>query len=374
VIRHILEERFTQAEQHTLCLLPFEVPPGTTRIEVRYRFSEGSILDLGLFDPRLGPFPSREGFRGWSGSARGAIFVATDDATPGYLPGPLQPGRWHVALGLAKVASQGCDYRVEIALDDAPRTLYEPAFAPPRPRGGSGWYKGDLQSHTHHSDARGSLDDLVQAANARSLDFLAVTDHNTISHHRAIAARYDALLREGRRLTLVGGSDRHQPPWPDTDPQELWVGSPTTWVYADELSVAGLLQGLERGRVCVSESPTGPSLDISAGEQAMGARSDHRGPVEVTALVRGGEGERLRWLGPRGVLRDVAIASDPFEDRWTLDADTFVRAEVVAADPQAVLDALASRLKPSAKRAAAFLAGARQHPYVRCLSNPLYFS
>jgi len=186
-------------------------------------------------------------------------------------------------------------------------------------------------------------------------------------------ARYDALLQEGRRLTLVGGSDRHQPSWPDPDPIELWVGSPTTWIYADRFSVTGVLHGLKRGRVCVSESPTGPTLDISADKQAMGTRNDRRGPVEVTALVRSGKGERLRWLGPQGVLREVVISSDPFEDRWTLDADTFVRAEVVAADPQAVLDALASRLEPSAKKAAAFLAEARYYPYVRCLSNPLYF-
>lgn len=398
-------------------------------------------MDLGLFDPGLGPFPSREGFRGWSGSARDSVFVATDDATPGYLAGPLPPGRWHVALGLAKLAPQGCNYRVEIALDDALRSLYTPPAIPPRCLGAAGWYKGDLQSHTHHSDARGSLDDLVQAAIARGLDFLAVTDHNTISHHRAIAARadalllipgeevttycghanvwgvegwvdfrvrderdldaliadvhassglfsvnhpkalpncigcdweysvpaeadgfeawqgpwalrnweslarYDTLLRQGRRLTLVGGSDRHQPSWPDTDPVELWVGSPTTWVYVDELSVTGVLQGLKRGRVCISESPTGPTLDVFTGEQAMGMLGDRHGPVEVMALVRGGKGERLRWLGPPGVLRDVAILSDPFEDRWTLEPNAFVRAEVVAADPQAVLDTLASRLE-----------------------------
>jgi hypothetical protein len=474
VKRQVLEG-FISATERALRLLPFKVPPGTSCIEVRYHFDEGSILDLGLFDPGLGPFPSREGFRGWSGSARNSVFIATDDATPGYLAGPLPLGTWHVALGLAKLAPQGCNYRVEIALDDAPRSVYTPTAIPPRCLGAAGWYKGDLQSHTHHSDARGSLDDLVQAATARGLDFLAVTDHNTISHYRAIAkrsdallliageeittyrghanvwgvegwvdfrvgderdldiliadvrargglfsvnhpkalpncigcdweyavpaetacfeawqgpwalrnweslARYDTLLREGRRLTLVGGSDRHQPSWPDPDPVELWVGSPTTWVYADELSVTGVLHGLKRGRVCVSESPTGPTLDLSTNEQVMGSRGDRRGSIEmvgrslVTALVRGGKGERLRWLGPQGVLRDVAILSDPFEDRWALEADTFVRAEVVAADPQRIYDALTSRLEPSAKKAATFLAEARLYLYVRCLSNPLYF-
>lgn len=194
MIQHILEGRLTQAEQHTLCLLPVEVPPGVSRLEVRYRYSEGNILDLGLFDPELAPFPSREGFRGGSGSARDTVFVATDNATPGYLAGVIQPGRWHVALGLAKIAPGGCDYRVEIVFDDAPRTAYAPPPVPTRRLGAAGWYKGDLDAHTHHSDARGSLVDLVQAATARGLDFLAVTDHNTTSQQRAIAEREDTLL------------------------------------------------------------------------------------------------------------------------------------------------------------------------------------
>ena len=73
----------------------FDVPPGTTRIDLTltYRKADDCIIDLGLFDPAAGPFPSPAGFRGWSGGARDSVFVATDDATPGYVHGPLPPGR-----------------------------------------------------------------------------------------------------------------------------------------------------------------------------------------------------------------------------------------------------------------------------------------
>ena len=92
--------------------LPFEVPEGTSRVDISYCFDEeASILDLGLFDPFLQPFPSETGFRGWSGSARRRVFVARDDATPGYIPGEITPGTWQVVLGLAQVAPSGCAYR-----------------------------------------------------------------------------------------------------------------------------------------------------------------------------------------------------------------------------------------------------------------------
>ena len=59
--------------------LPFEVPEGTTRVEVAYSYSDaigsdpqltgGNTVDLGIFDARGIEFPGA-GFRGWSGSAR----------------------------------------------------------------------------------------------------------------------------------------------------------------------------------------------------------------------------------------------------------------------------------------------------------------
>ena len=96
----------------------FDVPGGIARLEVGYSFSDddpggfmrsaGNVLDIGLFDARGSEFMCAEGFRGWSGSARREFFVAPGRATPGYLPGPILPGRWQVILGLHRILPQGC--------------------------------------------------------------------------------------------------------------------------------------------------------------------------------------------------------------------------------------------------------------------------
>lgn len=455
--------------------LPFEVPAGTTRIDVAYRHDEGHVLDLGLADPGFRAFPAREGFRGWSGGARTHAFVATDEATPGYLPGPIPTGTWYVLLGLARVTGP-CDYRIELTLSSDPRRTAPPFEPDLRVRAGPGWYAGDLQAHTDHSDARGSLDDLVAAAVARGLDFVAVTDHNTVSHHREIAARpahgpllipgeevtsyrghanvwgargwvdfrahddatmdevvrqahalgglfsvnhpkaqpgcigcdwqfaipgdadafeawqgpwplrnweslarYDASLAAGRRPTLVGGSDRHQPARPDPDPPILQVGSPTTWIWAESLSVPGLLDGVRRGRVCVGEGPRGPRLDLSGPDTAMGGSLPTNGSCRVVAEVRGARGDSLRWVGPTGVVREVEIAADTFEDVWTVARPpTFLRAEVVAHDADLRAAACSAALDAAARAGREVgamrreLAASLGRPWLRCLSNPLY--
>ena len=452
--------------------LPFEVPSGMSRLDVSYSFDEGdSILDLGLFDPTLGPFPSRSGFRGWSGSARREVFVARDEATPGYLPGEIVAGTWQVVLGLARVL-EGCRYRVEVGWDDAPRSLVAPARRVGVARANPGLYCGDLQSHTFYSDAKGSLEDLVAVAKDRGLDFLAVTDHNTNSHHRELAelssadlllipgeelttyrghanvwgvdgwvdfrveqeadlavlidqvharggllsinhpkaipnclgcdweyevpagadsleawqgswayqnweslARYDALLRQGRRLALVGGSDRHQPGYPDTDPTFLQVGSPTTWLWLDDLSVTSVLQAIKTGRGFVSESPGGPRLELRVGGKGMGDTLERLSGKTVTARARveGARGDLLRWVGSEGVLRETVIAADVFLDEWCWSVvGRYVRLEVIAKASLPFFEAELARLERDTKgphRLSIF-----EQPWRRALSNPIYLS
>jgi hypothetical protein len=166
--------------------IPVDVPAGTTRIDVTlvYPQADDCVIDLGAFDPRDTGYPTAEGFRGWSGGARDRFFIATDDATPGYIHGDIPPGRWNVILGLYKVPEAGCDVTVTVTLDSAPRKL-EPQPARTFPvRREPGWYKGDLHCHTFHSDAQGSPELLHQAARQAGLDFLAIADHNTITQRR----------------------------------------------------------------------------------------------------------------------------------------------------------------------------------------------
>ncbi|MFN8475255.1 MAG: CehA/McbA family metallohydrolase [Anaerolineae bacterium] len=169
-----------------------------SRLEVSYSFDEShdQVVDMGLFDPRGIAFLAGDGFRGWSGSARRRAVLTESAATPGYLPGPLLPGRWHVILGLYRIAPGGCACTVTVTLDDGPGDVGAlavlPAVATPpfdaRPRAGPAWFAGDLHCHSHHSDARGSLADIAAEARARGLDFVAVADHSTVSQQAHLSA------------------------------------------------------------------------------------------------------------------------------------------------------------------------------------------
>lgn len=57
------------------------------------------------------------GFRGWTGSERLDFFITENEATPGYLPGPLLAGRWHLLLGLYKIGDRGCDCKATVRVE-----------------------------------------------------------------------------------------------------------------------------------------------------------------------------------------------------------------------------------------------------------------
>jgi len=171
---------------HPYAYVPFEVGQGVTRIEVKMRYPKAPdcVIDFGCLDAEAGDFPTKKGFRGWSGGAREHFFIARDEATPGYLPGEMIAGTWHFILGLYKVPSKGVEIELEVTCDSEVRPLFAAAKRALPRRGPAGWYRGDLHCHTHHSDAKGTPETLNAAARQAGLDFLAVSDHNTISQWR----------------------------------------------------------------------------------------------------------------------------------------------------------------------------------------------
>ncbi len=421
----------TDQQRNPYWLEPFSVPENVTSITVEYAFTPGTgesptsknTLDLGLIDPR----GDEQGFRGWSGSMRQRITISLDRATPGYLAGPLYPGVWHVLLGLYRIAPEGCEVTLTVTCEQQEISTE------------GRWYRGDLHCHTHHSDGTGSMADLATTARLQGLDFLAVTEHNTLSHlpdlarhsgadlllipgmemttyrghanvwgirewldFRAITdeqmrwlreqvrqmgllfsinhpkyggppwefaddmdadaiegwqvwwgasnyeslAWWDGLLCQNRRIVLVGGSDRHQKPLPEgatsADLTSYEVGTPTTWVYAPELSEPAILAHIRAGHVFVSQSPHGPQLELTAqaGEQTamMGdvlrvAPDDH---ISFRCRVRGGcgcseKGGALRIVHQGGEAQRVPVQGDDFVYCWDVVAqsDDYVRIEVI---------------------------------------------
>jgi hypothetical protein len=191
--------------------LPVDVPTGARRLTVSLSYDTGAgVLDLGCLDP--------DGrFHGWSGSARSEFTITERWATPGYLPGPVSPGSWRVVLGLHRVPPDGLPWRVtgeaELAVPDPPATVAvaapvrPPARELPAPPGLT-WLAGDLHTHTVHSDGALTVAELAALATGNGLDFLAITDHNTVSHHRELAAAGAAagvVLIPGQELTTDRG-------------------------------------------------------------------------------------------------------------------------------------------------------------------------
>jgi hypothetical protein len=468
-LSHTLTGSVTPADKaaNDYLLLPFEVPPGLSRLTVSYEYSgavsaalpggSGNVVDIGVFDPRGAALFQGQGFRGWSGSDRSEFTIGPADTTPGYLPGPIYPGTWHIIFGLYHILPEGCDYRLTIvgqsgeAASPSQGELKAPVLSPK-----AGWYRGDLHSHTHHSDAAGSLGDLAAVARARGLDFVAVTDHNTVSHWPHLAAAggddlllipgqeittyyghanawgargwqefrcrddatmariidavhadgglfsanhpkdvgppweyspdlpfdcvevwqavwaanndqslafWDSLLRQGRRVVAVGGSDKHVAPF--TGQLSFYdIGTPTTWAYAEELSSAGILAGIRSGHVFISADPQGPELYLAVvpdgnglyegmmmGDEVTIAAGQ---PVILLAQVVGGRGLVLRIVSGEGV-ESVPVEGDDFTHRWQVRPknDTFYRLELV--EPG---DEEASRNSATLVR--------------RALSNPIY--
>ncbi|MDN3358882.1 CehA/McbA family metallohydrolase [Actinomadura sp. DC4] len=185
------------------------VPPGVREIAVTSAYDRpeppegrpGNALDLGAFD--------EAGFRGWSGGARDSFTISRTEATPGYLPGPVTPGVWQVALGPYTVAPQGMNWTVTVTLRfGEPGPAFVPAHAPTRARGrGRAWYRGDMHLHSVHSDGAWLPEQVVATARRSGLDYIVSTEHNTSSaagvwgHH----AREDLLIIDGEEVTTRNG-------------------------------------------------------------------------------------------------------------------------------------------------------------------------
>jgi predicted metal-dependent phosphoesterase TrpH len=371
-----LHGSISYSDLHAFKLVPFQVPEETHRLRVHVSYTtrdQKTVLDIGLLDPQR--------FRGWSGGDKDEFTISDVDATPSYLPGPLPAGTWNLLVGVPNIrkgvtAEFTATVTFSSSVDDRAHSIVLESTAR--------WYQGDLHSHTGQSDGscssvRGKkvpcpVFKLTEAAEQQKLDFLAITDHNTVStyndllelqpyydnllliHGREITtyeghmnafdsaefidfrlratvptvndvvnqahklgaivsinhpaapsgeicmgcgwinaattdfSKVDAIevangpdaetrfsgipfwqqrLNDGFRVTAIGGSDDHN----SGTGKRNHVGTPTTVVYAKELSEAAIIDGIRAGHVFVKTlGPDGPSVTFSAigqGHSAM---------------------------------------------------------------------------------------------------------
>ena len=226
----------TGADHQTYRELPFLVPAGTTAVTVTFAYTgqdQKAVIDLGVRDPQR--------FRGWSGGNKSGFTLTETWATPSYLPGPLSAGEWKLILGVPNLRKDArATYTATITLDrDGGFRGFTAAPLKETP----GWYRGDLHLHTGHSDgscaaqsgakAPCPVHKTLDAAVARGLDFVAVTDHNTSSHFQTLAElqpHYDRLLLiPGREVTTFHG---HANIFGMTAPLDFQLGGPRAPTFA----------------------------------------------------------------------------------------------------------------------------------------------
>ena len=118
---------------------------------------------------------------------------------------------------------------------------------------------------------------------------------------------YEAMLARGVHVAVIGGSDRHVLVLP---------GFPTTWIRAQERTIAGLIQGIRDRHTFLSRTPVSTQVLLSV-ETAAGAQYEMGdeipvpaagGEVTVTVRVGRGDGGLLRLIAGEAVESDEALA------------------------------------------------------------------
>ena len=406
--------------------IPFDVPAGTAEIEIRdLRTDKTNVLDRGLDDPK--------GYRGWGGGTSEPSIIGARAASRAYVPGPIAAGTWRIVVGKARIEKSPPTYKYEVVLrtaatlpDQTDRTPYKPRPAIKTERR---WYAGDFHVHSREStDADKVLEEIPSYAKSHGLDFVMVSDHNTITqldYYEMLAQKYpdvlllpgmefttyqghsmgigtttwldhrigqagatvekaidaihaqgglfsinhpaldlgnicigcawkppvppekldaleiqnlgiddgggilvaptfafcEAFLDKGAHVTAIGGSDDHSA---GTKPKygELSspIGSPLTLVYADELSVKGILDAIKKGRTVVKmESVLDPMLELTSEVVPDDTATIRARSTRLRVRVSGSRGRdaTVRWVKTGQAMEEIAVTADPFET--TLD-------------------------------------------------------
>jgi hypothetical protein len=254
----VLKGQIHASENHTYHPVVFDVPANVTRITIQFDYSgrdQRTTIDLGL----LGPdgFRGQDGFRGWSGGSKKLFTISATDATPSFLPGAIRPGRWTLLLGIPNIrADVTAVYTAKVWFGHPGDPAWLPEVLNPPLRREAGWYRGDLHMHGAHSDGSCLSQSgaqrvpcplflTIDAALQRGLDFIALSDHNSVSQAndmRELQPYYDRLLlMPARELTTFTG---HANLFGSDQPIDFRVGSAAVPDWNTLLREAAAVHGL----------------------------------------------------------------------------------------------------------------------------------
>ncbi len=164
------------------------------------------------------------------------------------------------------------------------------------------------------------------------------------SNLRAVGL-WQHMLAGGLRVPICGGSDYHR------DTPFIFLGGPTTAVYARSAGASDILSALRQGHSFITFAPNGPIIEMTAGEGILGdevnwhEQQDMR--IKINGLLAGDEVNVITADSIETVCK--AAADGELDIRYKMTKPGFARVEV----------------------ARAFLPGLPLLPAL--LSNPIYF-
>ena len=233
---------FTEAVEGAYVLVRFSVADGTTSIRTKICYDQPEsptssqikhTLDLGIYQPTADGFFDEQEFRGWGGSSRPNVLITSEQATNGFLPGPIPAGEWAAEIGVAAVAGQlegdsdgRVAWRLEVFTASDPSDLdvpWQPAPYTETPASTEArWYKGDFHVHAEHSNRPGNAATMRETFDyafgdrpgGAGLDFITLSDYVGTRHWHEIG-RYQAdypgklIMRSAEVITYRGHSNNH---------------------------------------------------------------------------------------------------------------------------------------------------------------------
>lgn len=122
---------------------------------------------------------------------------------------------------------------------------------------------------------------------------------------------WDWLLSQGHHAAALGGSDDHRA-GVDLDFKQSAIGNPATLVYARELSVAALLEGIRDSRTVVKlQGPEDPMVELTSSVAPTGD-TVLAGSAKLSARVTSARGLQVRFVHNGVRLPLVEVTSDDF--------------------------------------------------------------
>lgn len=111
------------------------------------------------------------------------------------------------------------------------------------------------------------------------------------------------LLKEGRKIPIVGGSDFHKPK------QFAKLGNPLTVVRSDSRSAEDILNAIRSGNSFITESKESARISLSYGDYVMGQTAEYSENIQLKLWV----------TDTKGKIKDVTLVTDKGERVITLD-------------------------------------------------------